>query len=86
LSQAGVSATTIAMIERKNQLEGNAKKNVQEMLGKQEHLREIDQHCKLAEGIRMMFMERNGKPISMSIVLSHLADKTRGVFTAPSEM
>lgn len=86
LSQHGVSFETIQKIEKKHKLEGEARNRNNHILERQEHLMDVEQHLKLAEGIRSLFTANSGKPLMVDKVLSQLADKTRGVFTSPSEM
>ena len=47
---------------------------------------EIEQHLKLAEGIRSLFSGNEGKPLKIEQVLQQLGDRTRGVFTSAAEM
>jgi len=47
---------------------------------------EVEQHLKLAEGIRSLFIANSGKPLMVEKALTQLADKTRGVFTSAGEM
>jgi hypothetical protein len=81
-----VSLDTIAQIEKRNKLEEKAKNRNLEILGKQEYLKEIELHQKLAEGIHLLFMSNNGRPILVSQVMSQLGDKTRGQFTSKPEL
>jgi hypothetical protein len=58
----------------------------QQILEKQEYLREIEQHSRLAEGIRTLFISNMNKPIMVAQITTQLGDKTRGVFTSAKEM
>lgn len=69
LSQHGVSLDTIQRIEKKNKLEEQARSRNQHMLDKQEYLREIEQHNRLAEGIRTLFISNMNKPILANTVV-----------------
>jgi len=55
LSQHGVSQDTINMIARKQQIGESAKKLNEERLEKNEFIRDVQQHQRLAESIRAIF-------------------------------
>jgi len=42
-------------------------------------------HLRLADGIRGLFSNCQGKPILLTDLMNQLSDKTRGFFTSPKE-
>ena len=61
LSQHGVSEETANMIKHKQDLEAEAKQRNEEMQEKEAHKRKIDEHFRVAEGMRSLFISRDKK-------------------------
>lgn len=61
LSQHGVSEHTATMIKHKYDLETEAKQRNEKMQEKEDHKRKIDEHFRVAEGMRSLFINRDKK-------------------------
>ena len=75
----------INLIEKKNKLEDFARNRNQQYLVPQEHLKDIEMHLRLDDGIRGLFSNFQGKLILLTDIMAQLTDKTRDFFTSQKD-
>ena len=72
LSQHGISAQTFNLIQTKERLEDEARQRNMANLEKESDKRELQEHLRVAEALRLLFMDKNTRVIYLNEVIEQL--------------
>ena len=86
LSQHGVSTETATLIKHKQDIEMDVKERNEKMQEQVSHIRMIDEHIRVAEGIRSLFINRDKKGMWQTEVIESLQSNPLGHFSSNSEL
>ena len=86
LSQHGISAQTFNLIQTKERLEDEARQRNMANLEKESDKRELQEHLRVAEALRLLFMDKNTRVIYLNEVIEQLQNRIHGQFIDASEM
>lgn len=86
LSQHGISAQTLNMIQTKEKLEDEAKQRNMKNLEKETYKRELHQHLRVAEALRGLYIDQKKRVIFLNEVIDHLQNRIFGQFIDAGEM
>lgn len=74
------------MIKTKERLEGEAKARNQTCLARDTQKREMQEHIRVAEAMRVLFKDKQRMSIFLAEVVEHLQDRMYGSFIESSEL
>lgn len=86
LSQHGISAHTFNMIKTKERLECEAKARNQSSLARDTEKREMQEHIRVAEAMRVLFKDKIKHAIFLPEVVEALQDRMYGSFIDSNEL
>ena len=78
LSQHGISAHTFKMIQTKEHLEDEAKARNQQNLVKDEKKRELQEHIRVAESMRQLFLDKQTRSMFLNQLIDMIQERVHG--------
>ena len=86
LSQYGVSETTSVLIKHKQDIESEAKQLSERKLEEEAVKRNVEDHTKVAEGVRSLFISKDKKGLWVSEVIETLQNSQSSVFQSQKDL